>query len=196
MALGPLVQLVGPGRPDHEKEARARAVLPLDGPRLVVVLGCTVGAGQTVTTLVLADLLADEHLQAPASVLAGLVAAGVLDLQVAVLRERAEGVADHRIFHDKLGIFRDDGGNEVHPDQHTLWIDPKDGRHMIVGCDGGFYATYDRMAHWDFLSDGARVASMADRVINLFDGMVADDAKVVPLPRGMNGVRDVLELRG
>ena len=48
----------GPGRPDHEKEARARAVLPLDRPRLVVVLGCTVGAGQTVTTLMLADLLA------------------------------------------------------------------------------------------------------------------------------------------
>ncbi len=42
----------------------------------------------------------------------------------------------------------------------------------------------------------ARVASLADRVINLFDGMVADDAKVVPLPHGMNGVRDVLELRG
>jgi putative ABC transport system ATP-binding protein len=42
----------------------------------------------------------------------------------------------------------------------------------------------------------ARVASMADRVINLFDGMVADDAKVVPIPRGVKGVRDVLELRG
>jgi len=41
----------------------------------------------------------------------------------------------------------------------------------------------------------ARVASLADRVINLFDGMVADDAKVVTLPR-VNGVRDVLELRG
>jgi len=48
----------GPGRPDHEKEARERAVLPLNHPRLVVVLGCTVGAGQTVTTLMLADLLA------------------------------------------------------------------------------------------------------------------------------------------
>ena len=48
----------GPGRPDHDKEAKARAVLPLDGPRLVVVLGCTVGAGQTVTALMLADLLA------------------------------------------------------------------------------------------------------------------------------------------
>ncbi len=42
----------------------------------------------------------------------------------------------------------------------------------------------------------ARVASLADRVINLFDGMVADDAPIVPIPRSMNGVRDVLELRG
>jgi putative ABC transport system ATP-binding protein len=42
----------------------------------------------------------------------------------------------------------------------------------------------------------AQVASLADRVINLFDGMVADDAKIVPIPRTMNGVGDVLELRG
>jgi putative ABC transport system ATP-binding protein len=42
----------------------------------------------------------------------------------------------------------------------------------------------------------ARVASLADRVIHLFDGMVADDAAIVPIARGVNGVRDVLELRG
>jgi photosystem II stability/assembly factor-like uncharacterized protein len=48
--------------------------------------------------------------------------------------------------------FKPDGGKEVHPDQHALWIDPRDGRHMIVGCDGGFYATYDRMDNWDFLN--------------------------------------------
>jgi len=42
----------------------------------------------------------------------------------------------------------------------------------------------------------ARVASLADRVINLFDGMVADDAKIMPIPRSANGVADVLELRG
>jgi putative ABC transport system ATP-binding protein len=42
----------------------------------------------------------------------------------------------------------------------------------------------------------ARVASLADRVINLFDGMVADDAPVLRIPRRVNGVRDVLELRG
>src|SRR5262249_22055231 len=49
---------VGPGRPDHDKRDRSRAVLPVDGSRLVAVLGCTVGAGQTVTTLMVADLLA------------------------------------------------------------------------------------------------------------------------------------------
>jgi photosystem II stability/assembly factor-like uncharacterized protein len=48
--------------------------------------------------------------------------------------------------------FTTDGNNGLHPDQHTLWIDPRDGRHMIVGCDGGFYVTYDRTAHWDHLN--------------------------------------------
>ena len=42
----------------------------------------------------------------------------------------------------------------------------------------------------------ARVASLADRGITLFAGMVADDAASGPIPRGLTGVRDVLELRG
>ena len=48
--------------------------------------------------------------------------------------------------------FKDDAGKGVHPDHHALWIDPRDGRHMIVGGDGGFYVTYDRAAHWDYLN--------------------------------------------
>jgi MinD-like ATPase involved in chromosome partitioning or flagellar assembly len=48
----------GPGRPDMERRDRARVLLPIRGPRLIVVLGCTVGAGQTVTTLMLAEVLA------------------------------------------------------------------------------------------------------------------------------------------
>jgi putative ABC transport system ATP-binding protein len=42
----------------------------------------------------------------------------------------------------------------------------------------------------------AKVAGLADRVISLFDGMICDDAKVVPAPRKDGPVRDVLELRG
>jgi photosystem II stability/assembly factor-like uncharacterized protein len=40
----------------------------------------------------------------------------------------------------------------VHSDQHALWIDPKDGRHMLIGTDGGFYVTYDRMKNWEHLT--------------------------------------------
>jgi photosystem II stability/assembly factor-like uncharacterized protein len=48
--------------------------------------------------------------------------------------------------------FRGDGGRNVHADGHALWVDPRDGRHMIHGCDGGIYVTYDRMANWDHLN--------------------------------------------
>src|SRR5262249_12455243 len=65
---------------------------------------------------------------------------------------------------------------EVHPDQHALWIDPKDGRHMIVGCDGGFYVTYDRMANWDFLNHMAigqfyHVTVDSRKPYNVFGGL-------------------------
>jgi photosystem II stability/assembly factor-like uncharacterized protein len=48
--------------------------------------------------------------------------------------------------------FRPNAGRGVHADQHALWIDPRDGRHLIVGCDGGFYQSYDRTANWDHLN--------------------------------------------
>jgi photosystem II stability/assembly factor-like uncharacterized protein len=44
------------------------------------------------------------------------------------------------------------GTRGIHSDQHALWINPKDGRHAIIGTDGGFYVTYDRMASWDHLN--------------------------------------------
>lgn len=60
-----------------------------------------------------ASLLRDDTLRNPAKVLAGLVARGILDLQIAVLREGDLRTAKGRIFHDKLGIFRDLLGHRV-----------------------------------------------------------------------------------
>ena len=48
----------GPGRRDQESQDRERIRRPLDGPRLIVVLGCTRGAGQTVTALMIGQILA------------------------------------------------------------------------------------------------------------------------------------------
>jgi MinD-like ATPase involved in chromosome partitioning or flagellar assembly len=47
-----------PGKPDQLQRDRARARLALDGPHRVVVLGCTVGAGQTAVTLLTGEVLA------------------------------------------------------------------------------------------------------------------------------------------
>ncbi len=40
----------------------------------------------------------------------------------------------------------------LHDDQHTLWIDPHDGKHLLIGCDGGFYVSYDRAANWEHIN--------------------------------------------
>ncbi|HWG02696.1 MAG TPA: ABC transporter ATP-binding protein [Trebonia sp.] len=42
----------------------------------------------------------------------------------------------------------------------------------------------------------AKIAGLADRVVCLFDGMIADDAPVVPGPRKVSAIQDFLELRG
>jgi hypothetical protein len=48
----------GPGKRDQEALDRARARLPLKTPRRVLMLGCTGGAGQSVTTLMTGHILA------------------------------------------------------------------------------------------------------------------------------------------
>lgn len=46
--------------------------------------------------------------------------------------------------------FTADGVTDgIHVDHHAMWIDPRDGRHMVLGNDGGVYVTWDRMLNWD-----------------------------------------------
>ena len=46
------------------------------------------------------------------------------------------GVEQHQS-HDAGKTFRADFGHDVHADGHALWIDPHNGKHMLIGCDGG-----------------------------------------------------------
>ena len=44
-------------------------------------------------------------------------------------------------------------GREKHSDNHALWIDPRDGQHMIAGTDGGLYETLDGGTYWRHFSN-------------------------------------------
>lgn len=58
-------------------------------------------------------------------------------------------------------MVSDDGGRTVRPlgennkhvDNHTIWIDPANTRHCLVGCDGGVYETFDHGESWLFKSN-------------------------------------------
>ena len=41
----------------------------------------------------------------------------------------------------------------VHVDYHALWVDPKNGKHLLLGCDGGVNLTYDRCRNWETLEN-------------------------------------------
>src|SRR5688500_8771448 len=42
--------------------------------------------------------------------------------------------------------------NVGHVDNHAIWIDPKNGNHIVLGNDGGLNVTYDQGVTWDFIN--------------------------------------------
>ena len=40
----------------------------------------------------------------------------------------------------------------AHSDHHAVWINPKNGDHLLIGTDGGLDVTYDQGATWEFIN--------------------------------------------
>ncbi|MFQ5430180.1 MAG: WD40/YVTN/BNR-like repeat-containing protein [Phycisphaerae bacterium] len=66
--------------------------------------------------------------------------------------------ADRVYFLDTFMHVTEDGGKTIsrmpsthrHVDDHALWIDPRHNSHLLVGCDGGVYESFDRGKSWQF----------------------------------------------
>jgi photosystem II stability/assembly factor-like uncharacterized protein len=89
-----------------------------------------------------------------------------------------------------LMVSRDGGKNfaltdsigDPHSDHQSMWINPKDSKHILLGNDGGLYRSYGGGARWDHLN--------TQMPISQFYSIMVDDAKPYNIYGGMqdNGV--------
>ncbi|MDO5980633.1 VPS10 domain-containing protein [Flavivirga spongiicola] len=54
------------------------------------------------------------------------------------------------VSHDGGKSFKKTGEVYKHVDNHSIWIDPTNTKHWLVGTDGGIFETFDAAKHWDF----------------------------------------------
>jgi photosystem II stability/assembly factor-like uncharacterized protein len=67
---------------------------------------------------------------------------------VPMLKSKDGGVTWHRL--DTLSGVRD-----IHVDHHSVWINPTDPQHILLGNDGGLYQSYDEGANWIHINNMA-----------------------------------------
>ncbi|HXT14108.1 MAG TPA: hypothetical protein VN706_00670 [Gemmatimonadaceae bacterium] len=67
-------------------------------------------------------------------------------------------------------------GEPAHVDQHAIWVDPRNSKHLMIGNDGGLDISYDQGRTWDFIATMATglayvVTADNERPYNVYTGL-------------------------
>ncbi|PYQ27207.1 MAG: glycosyl hydrolase [Acidobacteria bacterium] len=89
-----------------------------------------------------------------------------------------------RVSDDSGKTWKKIGETFKHVDNHVIWIDPANSDHVIMGCDGGLYESFDRTATWNY----------KPLPITQFYRISADDA--LPFYHVYGGTQDNFSLGG
>ncbi len=93
----------------------------------------------------------------------------------------------------------DAGGNgsPAHVDQHAIWVDPRNGKHLMIGNDGGLDISYDQGKSWDFVATMATglayvVTADNERPYNVYTGLQDNNSWGGPSSkRGRGGITNM-----
>jgi photosystem II stability/assembly factor-like uncharacterized protein len=86
--------------------------------------------------------------------------------------------------------------DDVHSDQHAMWIDPRNSKHILVGNDGGLNISYDGGSTWEFpnlVNTGTAYVVTADNEhpYNVYIGLQDNGSWGGPsATRGRGGIRN------
>lgn len=81
--------------------------------------------------------------------------------------------------------FNNLGERSKHWDNHAMWIDPNNNKHLLQGCDGGVYESFDQGQTWKFFTN---------LPVTQFYKVSVDNAE--PFYNVMGGTQDNYSLHG
>ncbi|RYI24247.1 DEAD/DEAH box helicase [Dermacoccus sp. 147Ba] len=117
-------------------------------------------------------LLTNDQLRKPALALAALISEGLLEIRLA--RVAHASLDDRRMFHDKVGLFADAGG------QRVGFRGSLNETRFGIASDGNI-ESFDAWTSWTGRNDNIRVQRSAERFEKLWDGKSAG-VEVLALP--------------
>jgi len=88
-------------------------------------------------------------------------------------------------------------GSPAHVDQHAIWVDPRNSKHLMIGNDGGLDITYDQGKSWDFVATMATglayvVTADNERPYNVYTGLQDNNSWGGPSSkRGRGGINNM-----